>query len=405
MPKGQYPVEKFSEPGARTQEQSAYADLDAYTIEYFEDEPEFHERIDLWVLLPPLRYEGRFLKGILFSQGVDCLCGRFPRLPELFFSIANSQWCSYPWSRQADGYFTLYPNPQREAWFRRTYPERADKVLIPLQDADFTPEYVMAPVPFVRKEYDVICVSRLHDVKNLPMIASALKIYRRKYRPIRMVLVVGKAFDVNFKGLTPHELDQLRAVETILVHPRDYIEFVPHAKYREELTGYYSRSRLCVLGSLLEGKNRALFEALSCNTPVVCFRQFNLYARGDAPAFPQGAGLQAPEFDAESLADTFHQVFENETSFQPRRRFLEDSGRKNFFNCCLDSFSYYERQLPGYVRGDHLHNLWLDLAVQANYQLSLVDFLYDRNHRLSHVRGLKDIATMLAFYGGRFGLA
>jgi hypothetical protein len=52
------------------------------------------------------------------------------------------------------------------------------------------------PVPFVPKEYDVICVSRMHDLKNLPMIAAALKVYRQKYRPIRMVLIVGKAFDV-----------------------------------------------------------------------------------------------------------------------------------------------------------------------------------------------------------------
>ena len=48
--------------------------------------------------------------------------------------------------------------------------------------------------------------------------------------------------------------------------------------------------------------------------------------------------------------------------------------------------------------------MWLDLAVQANYQLSLNDFLYNRNPRLSHVRGLKAIAEMLKFYFTRFGL-
>jgi glycosyltransferase involved in cell wall biosynthesis len=401
-----------------------YADLDAYTIEYFEDEPQFHERIDLWVLLPPVRYEGQFLKGICFSQGVDYLVKLHPQLPQLFFTIANSQWCSYPWSRETDAYFTCYPNGHREAWFRQANPDRAGKILIPLQDADFTPEYVMAPVPFARKEYDVVCVSRLHDLKNVPLIAAALKTYRRKYRPIRMALVVGKAFDLNFKGLTPHERDELRKVEAILKHPRDYLELVPLAKYKEELTGYYSRARLCVLGSLIEGKNRALFEALSCNTPVVCFRQFNQYARGEAalsgqpsavshssapektlaPAFPDGAGLYAPEFDAESLADTFHEVFENETSFRPRRRFLEESGRKNFFTQCLDAFPYYQTALPDYRAGHHLHNLWLDLAIQANYQLSLFDFLYDRNSLLSHVRGVKEIGKMLEFYFGRFGL-
>jgi hypothetical protein len=124
----------------------------------------------------------------------------------------------------------------------------------------------------------------------------------------------------------------------------------------------------------------------------------------EAPAFPDRAGLYAPDFDAESLADTFHQVLQNETSFHPRRRFLETSGRKNFLNRCLDSFPYYENALPDYARGQHVGNLWLDLAVQANYQLSLIDFLYARNHRISHVRGLKAIDDMLRFYFGRFGL-
>jgi glycosyltransferase involved in cell wall biosynthesis len=232
----------------------------------------------------------------------------------------------------------------------------------------------------------------------------SLKTYRRKYAPIRMALIVGKPFDVNFQGLAPHELEQLRQVETILEHPRDYIDFVPQARYVEELPRYYSRAKLCVLGSLLEGKNRAIYEAMSCNTPVVCFRQFNQYARGDTPAFPAGAGLCAAEFDPESLADTFHQVLQNEVQFRPRQRFLESSGRKHFFNRCVDSFPYYERALPDYARGGHFANLWLDLAVQANYQLSLNDFLYNRNPRLSHVRGLKAIAEMLKFYFTRFGL-
>lgn len=424
---GRYPVDYFSNCGIHKPLAEIYADLDAFTMEYFEDEPAFHERIDVWVLVPPLLYEGHFLKGIFFSQSVDFLHKLYPQLPQLFFSIANSQWCNYPWSRQADAYFTLYPNPRREAWFRKTNPQRAGKILIPLQDADFTHEYAMAPVPFVPKEYDVICVSRMHDLKNLPTIAAALKVYRQKYRPIRMVLVVGKAFDLNFNGLTEGELAELRKVETILQHPRDYIEFVPQARHADELPGYYSRAKLCVLGSLIEGKNRALFEAASCNTPAVCFRQFNQYARGarrdadeppssdrtpesgnpdvPAPAFPEGAGLYAPEFDAEALADTFHQLLQNETAFRPRRRFLETSGRKNFLNGCVERFPYYRTALPDYVPGQHAGNLWLDLAVQANYQLSLFDFLYDRNHRLSHVRGLKAVDDMFRFYLGRFGLA
>jgi glycosyltransferase involved in cell wall biosynthesis len=425
MPKDRYPREYFANPRIDKPLAEIYADLDAYTMEVFADEPAYHEHVDLWVLLPPLGYEGRFLKGILISQGVDYLCERFPRLPQLFFTLATSRWSAYPWSRRADGYLALYANPHREAWFRRTHPDRADKILLPLQSADFTHDYALAPVPFLPKDFDVICVSRLHDLKNLPLIASALKVYQRKYRPIRMALVAGKEFDLNFKGLDPEEQAELRKVEEILEHPHDYIEFIPRVKYFEQLPGYLSRSRLYVLGALLEGKNRALYEAMSCNTPVVCFRQFNQYARGDeavsgqrsavshasgpertrAPAFPEGAGLYAPEFDAESLADTFHEVLQNETSFHPRRRFLEVSGRKNFFNQCVDAFPYYRTELPDHRAGQHVQNLWLDLAVQANYQLSLLDFLYDRNPRLSRLHGVQTIDEILAFYFSRFGLA
>jgi hypothetical protein len=58
MPRGRNPSEYFSNPQIRKPRAEIYADLDAYSMEYFADEPAFHERSDLWVLLPPLRYEG-----------------------------------------------------------------------------------------------------------------------------------------------------------------------------------------------------------------------------------------------------------------------------------------------------------------------------------------------------------
>lgn len=406
MPKGQYPVRYFADPRGDLPIERVYVDMDAYTLEYFEDEPEFHERIDFFVVLPPLLYEGQFLKGVFVSQAVDFLHKLYPQLGCLFFSVANSQWCNFPWSRRADGYYCLYSNPEREAWFRQRHPDRADKLLLPLQDADCTHEYVMAPVPFVERDVDVVCVSRLHDLKNVPLIAEALRVFRRKYRPVRMRLIVGKPFDSQtLAGLTEHELSEWRKVEACLERPDDYLQVVPQANYSKELPSFYSRAKLCVLGSLLEGKNRSLYEAMSCNTPVVCFRAFNQFIRGTCPAFPDGAGLYAPEFDAESLADIFQQVFKNHGDFRPRRRFLETSGRKNSFDRCLDSFPYYETALPDFVRGQHVRNLWLDLAIQDNYQLSLLDFVYATNTLISHVRGLKAIDQMLRFYFSRFGLA
>jgi len=410
MPKGQYQRDYFANPWVHNTKsiEAIYKDVDAFTMEYFGDEPEFVERIDFVTVLPPLGYDGQFIKGICFSQGVDYLYQLYPQLGQIFHSIANSQWGAIPWSRQADGLFTLYENPDRENWFPKAYPDRAHQVLVPLQDADHTHEYAMAPVPFVKRDIDVLCVARLHDLKNIPLIAAALKVYREKYRPIRMTLILGlgKPLDLNLKGLTDGERDEWRQIESILTHPFDYIEIVPQADHGTELPRYYSRSKLCVLGTLFEGKNRALSEANCCNTPTVCFAEFNQYIRGKTLQVPLGAGLQAPHFDAESLADTFHEVIENQGDFQPRRKHLEHSGRKHFFNRCIDSFTdYYPTKLPDFQAGRHFDNLWLDLAVQQNYELSLCDFVYDKNFLLTHVRGLAAIEKLLKFYFGRFGIA
>jgi hypothetical protein len=166
--------------------------------------------------------------------------------------------------------FSLYENPDRDRWFRQTYPERASKVLVPLQDNDHTNEYSMAPVPFVKRDTDVLCVSRMHDLKN---------------------------------------------------------------------------------------------------TPVVCFREFNQYIRDETPSFPVGAGLVAASFDAESLADTIHEVVQNQSDFRPRLEYLKVSGRKHFFSRCIEN-----------------------------------NFIYGKNHLLMHVRGLSVIEKMLKFYHGHFGL-
>jgi hypothetical protein len=43
--------------------------------------------------------------------------------------------------------------------------------------------------------------------------------------------------------------------------------------------------------------------------------------------------------------------------------------------------------------------------VRNRRELSLLNFLHTRNHRIAHVRGLKSIDEMLGFYFARFGIA
>src|SRR3990170_4260045 len=76
-----------------------YADLDAFSWEIFEDQPHRFDTVSFYVLLPPLS--------------------------SVFFSFTYSPGISYSWAPIADAYSSLYKNPQRDKWFRETYPDRA----------------------------------------------------------------------------------------------------------------------------------------------------------------------------------------------------------------------------------------------------------------------------------------
>jgi glycosyltransferase involved in cell wall biosynthesis len=360
MPKGIPFYEYFQDPDIKKPIEEIYSDLDRYTMETYEDDDLTRFTIDLFVLIPPVLYEGVFLKGMLFTQSADMVIRRYPDVQKLFFVMAYSMWSSYPWSALADFYFTCYNNPQRDEWFRSTNKGRGGKVHLPLEDSDYTNEYNMAPLLGLEKDIDVIAVARLHIGKNVPMIAEMIKLYREKYnKPIRLTLVVGKDFDINWSGLDESEKEELRKVEAILEHPNEYIDFVPRTfqissdPNMKSMPHYYSRAKVCVLGSLLEGKNRSIKEAMSCNVPVMTFRQFNQYQRNGEPAFPEGGGLYIPEFDVESMADTLHELLENYGDFKPRQQYLRHAGRKKFLNICMDSIPYYENNLPGYKKGEN----------------------------------------------------
>lgn len=378
MPRSYYPSEYFTNPYIDKPIEVIYEEYQRYTGEFLPDESmEFFHRIDFMVALPPLFYEGRFLKGLMLSQSIESINRLFPQAAELFVTMAHTMSPSYSCSPSADALLTLYENPHRNKWFKKQYPHLKEKAYIPLQDADFLSEYVF-PLCQKKRDLDLICVTRLHDLKNIPFLATVLKTYREKYpqKKIYLTLVVGKSFDINLTGLSEHEQSQFKAFETILEHPNDYIRFIPKADFWRELAELYSRSKICVLPTLIEGKNRSLQEAMLCNTPILCNFEYNQYIRGETPIVPEGAGLYAV-FDPEVWADKIHYILNHPDEFEPRRKYLEVSGRRNFLNIALDRLPYYAENLPGYVKGgEHCENLWLDLAIQDNYQSSLHEFLH-----------------------------
>jgi glycosyltransferase involved in cell wall biosynthesis len=399
MPKGDYnrQIPYNTNPNINKPIEEIYGDLDAYTVEVFEDEPDMPTGLTFTVILPPCLYEGKFIKGIYFSEGVDILNKHLPQLSDAFFSIANSRWCNYPWSKTADAYFGVYPNSQREAWFRKNHPEHFKKVIIPIQDAEFTNDYYMQPNRFIQKDIDVICVSRMDLDKNIPMLAKGLKIYRQKYpnNHIKMTWIVCHSFDFR-KPETMDEYHQERWQEILAVVPNieDYI--IPRRMMSyDQVRNHYNRAKVDILGSLLEGTNRSIHEAMSCNVPVICFDAFNKYLRGEeGVVIPEKAGLYA-EFDPESVADRIYQVLQNQDYFKPRLGYLKHFGRRNFFNLCLDSFDYYRENVPDYQSGNAFNNLWLDLAVQHHYGVSLFDFIYYRRPEYAVIHGMDNIVNTI----------
>ena len=403
MPRGRYPFEYFQSPTIAMSLPEIYELIDAYTGEFFEEDTAQHPHIDFIAVLPPLSYDGVFVKGLFISQAVDLVISRYPILKELFVGAGYSMWSSHPWSSAADAYLVCYDNPERSAWFREANPDRAGIAHIPLQDADFTNEYIMAPRPAVQRDIDLLCVSRLHSLKNLPSIAGALKIYRKKYGAIRMTLIAGRPGAYSREQMSEIEREQYQKMETRLGNLADYIDLVEHARHFQELPDYYCRAHAVILGSLLEGKNRALNEAQSCNTPVICFEELNRYARGRAHSFPAGSGLTSA-FDEETLADTIHELLRNHGDFRPRAAYLSENGRRKFVSTCVSTVSYFREAIPDLNGGDCWRSLWIDLAVQDNYGCSFHDFVYGRQVGISHVKGLEGIETAATYYAEKTGL-
>ncbi len=408
--KGKYPRNYFLNPNMDKEKsiEQIWDDIDAYSGEYFEDEVNLHEKIDFFVPLPPLKYKDKFTKGIVFSQGMEYLLKLYPRLKEMFFCGAYTMWSSYSWCDKADFYLACYENKKRETYYKNKYPNKKNITFIPLQDADFTNEYKLAPPEGNKKTIDIISVATPLEVKNLPIIAKALKIYTEKYKVVpKVTFILGSKLiekdengNMNYSKMNPRHRGQMEQVDEILGDLKKHFEFLPWVTY-SDIPKYYSSAKCCVLASLIEGKNRAINEAMSCDTPVVVFKQHNQWARGDYPIFFGNSGELVPEFTPEALADTFYKVINNQNNYEPRKNYLKYNGRKNFIDKLVSYIPYYSENIPDYNAQDFHDNIWLDLACKDNNQISYCDFLYSKKPQIQHARGLKNIEQIINYYSAK----
>ena len=409
--KGVWPESYLHNPRPNKPIEQIWDDLDAYSFEELYELPAYQKSIGFVVPLPPLIHNHHFMKGFCYTQGARLLINRFPDLQKLFFVCANSMCFSYPWSHQADCFFTCYRNPARESYYKNKYPETKNIICLPLQDADFTNDKTVSPIPNTPKTIDIFCVSTAFPVKNIPIIAQSLKIYEQKYgHRLKVVYAIGshearKLSDgtLDYSAMSDYAKAPLRAVDSILGHTKAYIDFIPYIQY-SDLPKYYSAAKCGVLGSLIEGKNRFLSEGMSCDMPVIVFKDFNQFARGDYPVFFGNSGEYVPEFTAESLADTIRKVLMNPQNYSPRDNYLKYSGRRNFVRTVIRNIPYYKENLPAYKTGDALSNQWINTACQHLYQTDYESFLYGARSDISNVIGLEHISQLLKKYFDIFGL-
>lgn len=407
-----WPEEYMHNPNINKPIEQIWDDIDNYSFEdRYENADHLQGSLSMVVPIPPVRYKGKFIKGVFYSQASKKILNKYPRLKELFFVCANSMFSSYPRNHQADYFFTCYKNEKREQYYKNKYPQTKNIICLPLQDADFVNEYYIANVPNIQKTIDVFCVSTPFPVKNLPVIAQALKEYERKYGYVlKVVYAIGKRTAIrnedgtfDYSNVEDYGKNQLKKVDEILGDTKKYIDFYPYIEYRD-LPKYYSAAKCGVLGSLIEGKNRFISECLSCDTPIIVFKDFNKYSRGDYPVFFGNSGEYVPEFTPESLADTIHKVINNQENYEPRRNYLKHYGRRNFVNIIADANPYYRENLPDYEQGRFFENVWYDLACWDNYLVSFHDFLYGRMVPFQHVVGIDNIDRMIKSYYEKFGL-
>ena len=367
--------EYYKNPNINKPIEEIWEDINLYTNEVLPDDS-LERKVSkntVNVLLPPMKAGNKLIKGLISSQGIDYLHTIYRDLDDYFYTIANSMWGSFPYSTKAKAIYTLYPNKEREEYYKKTHADNL-QLIIPYQDADFTNEYMLYPID-IERDIDVLTVGRVNEGKNIDILLKALMYIDKKYnKKLHAVWLVGSNIEEQKDRKAYQDLLSIAGSEEKF---GEYIEIIPKVDY-QNLYMLYSRSKLTSLTSIFEGKNRSIQESLLCNTPVICFSCFNQYIRGNTPILPEGCAYYVDEFSPEAFGEKLYGLIDSgEINYNTRESALKHFGRAKGVENIVKSIPYFQENIPGLFEEEFLDNRFLNQNIYNTIGKSLQQFLYD----------------------------
>ncbi len=167
--------------------------------------------------------------------------------------------------------------------------------------------------PGAEADYDVVMVSAWDPLKRHELFfrAAALR-KQRGERALRFALIGYQM------GWTREPIEKLLR-QYDLERDCDVYEMIPHA----QVARIVAASRMSLLLSHREGANRAIYESMFCNTPIIVYRH---QCGVNLDHVNARTGLLA---DDDELGEAISHVLEHPEEFGPRQWALENAGYSN----------------------------------------------------------------------------
>jgi glycosyltransferase involved in cell wall biosynthesis len=298
--------------------------------DHYEDD-DFGRQGHLMILKAPDMASGE--KGVLmltYNFSFAALPAMF-RLSELLQQYTVVLEPSY--SRNFEPSLFLYAGSDSDVILASSYPEDHEFVhrmqlgihTVSLGASDWVDTDAFVPVPEAEREYDVVMVASWMALKrHCDLFGALAAIHPRRLR----TALIGYPADLN-------ALDIRRDMRRHGVESHcELFENLPI----EQVARILARSKVALHWSKQEGSNKATYEALSCDTPLIVYRH-NL-------GFPMQAinsstGVLADDYN---LAQAIEWMVDHWRQFQPRRWLLANTGYERSTMALNDSLQTIARE-------------------------------------------------------------